>query len=220
MAAQETTSNLLANTVFLLSRHPAYWQRIRQEAVEKGTSLLTYDALMSSTLLQNLLHECMSFEETNMCVSILNIFAALRLYPIFARLARTALRDTTLPVGGGPEQKDPIFVPKGYAVEWSQYAMNRDPSVFGDDVEEFNPDRWNDIRPGPWQYFPFGGGPRNCLGQQKVLVEAAYTLVRMATRFETLESRDERPWKGVVTLTCKNGNGCKVALYNRPKDEK
>lgn len=104
-------------------------------------------------------------------------------------------------------------MPKGTVSEWSQYALHRDPSIFGEDVESFNPDRWNHISPGPWQYMPFGGGPRNCLGQQKVLVEAAYTLARMAVRFETLESRDEKPWKGDIKLTCKNANGCKVALY-------
>jgi len=60
---------------------------------------------------------------------------------------------------------------------------------------------------------PFGGGPRNRLGQQKLLVEAAYVLVRMATSFERLESRDEKMWKGDIKLTCKNVNGCKVALY-------
>jgi cytochrome P450 len=142
---------------------------------------------------------------------------ALRLYPIFPLMSRMSLKDTKLPVGGGLEQKDPIFVPKGFVAEWSQYAMNRDSSVFGDDVEAFNPDRWNTIRLGPWRYMPFGGGPRNCLGQQKVLVEAAYTLVRLAAKFEILESRDERPWNGDVKMTCKNANGCKVALFNGAK---
>ena len=49
---------------------------------------------------------------------------------------------------------------------------------------------------------------------KKVLVEAAYTLVRMAVRFETLGSRDDRPWKGDIKLTWKNAYGCKVALFS------
>ena len=49
------------------------------------------------------------------------------------------------------------------------------------------------------------------------LVEASYVLVQMAITFETLESRDNAPWKGEFKLTCKNSNGCKVALYKRAK---
>jgi cytochrome P450 len=60
MASQETTSNLLGNTLFLLSRNPVYWQQIRKEAIEKGDSLLSFDALLSSKPLQNILHECKS----------------------------------------------------------------------------------------------------------------------------------------------------------------
>jgi cytochrome P450 len=142
---------------------------------------------------------------------------ALRLYPIFPLMSCMSLKDTKLPVGGDLEQKDPTFAPKGFVAEWSQYAMNRDPSVFDADVEAFNPDRWNTIRPGPWQYILFGGGLRNCLGQQKVLVEAAYTLMRLAARFEILESKDVRPWNGDVKMTCKNANGCKIALFDGAK---
>jgi hypothetical protein len=46
-----------------------------------------------------------------------------------------------------------------------------------------------------------------------VLAETAFVLCRLAQRFEKLESRDKNPWKGHQTLTAKNANGCKVALY-------
>jgi cytochrome P450 len=59
----------------------------------------------------------------------------------------------------------------------------------------------------------FGGGNRECLGQQKVLVEAAYVLVRLAKEFGRLESRDKEDWVGEMKLTCKSKNGCKLALY-------
>jgi len=199
MAAQETTSALLGNTLFLLSRHPSNWQQIRSEALQKGQSLLTFDALSASKPIQNVLLE------------------SLRLFPIFPLLGRTALNDTKLPVGGGTDQNDPIFVPKGSMVVMSSYALHRDPSVFGNDVESFNPDRWNDIHPGQWEFMPFGGGQRACMGQQKVFVEAAYLLVRMTGTFETLESRDNAEWKGELKLTCKNANGCKVALHRGSK---
>ena len=95
----------------------------------------------------------------------------------------------------------------------SYYALHRDPAVFGDDVESFRPERWETIKPGQWEFMAFGGGNRACLGKQKVLVEAAHVLLRLAKTFTTLESRDDKPWKGELKLTCKSANGCKVALH-------
>lgn len=68
------------------------------------------------------------------------------------------------------------------------YTLHRDKEVYGEDVENFNPDRWESIRPGPWQFMAFGGGQRVCLGQQKALAEASYTLIRLAQAFQRVES--------------------------------
>ena len=92
-------------------------------------------------------------------------------------------------------------------------------SVFGKDVELFNPDRWNQITPGPWEYMPFGHGPRSCAGQDKALIEASYVILAMAKRFVRIESRDERDWVGEWKLTVKNLYGCKVALFAGDKEE-
>lgn len=123
-----------------------------------------------------------------------------------------ALKDTKLPVGGGPKQDLPVFVPKGTMVAMSYYAVHRNTAIFGDDVEAFRPDRWNSIRPSQWEFYGFGAGNRACLGQQKAMIEASYVLARMARVLETLESRDNREWKGELKLTCKSANGCKVAV--------
>lgn len=142
-----------------------------------------------------------------------NFLPALRLYPIFVLLGRLALRDTVLPVGGGPNHDRPIFVQKGAMVVMAYYALHRNRSVFGDDIEEFRPERWNSIKPEQWEFMGFGGGNRACLGQQKATVEAAYVLARLTQSFAKLESRDSQDWKGEMKLTCKSANGCKVALY-------
>src|SRR3954470_14163140 len=103
-----------------------------------------------------------------------------------------ALRDTTLPRGGGEDGQAPIFTPRGTMMYTNQYALHRDKAVFGNDVESFNPDRWNSIKPTPWEYIPFGGGPRACVGQHKALAEAAYTVAKIAQLYKGLESRDEK----------------------------
>lgn len=130
---------------------------------------------------------------------------------------RTALQDTTLPTGGGPYQNKPIYIRKGTKVQASFYALHRDPRVFSphfsaSDVEEFIPERWDKIHPQQWEYAPFGGGQRACMGKEKTLAEASFVICKLAGTFEVLEARDERPWKGRQTLSAKNIHGCKIAL--------
>ena len=143
---------------------------------------------------------------------------ALRLYPVFPLLARVALTDTTLPTGGGSEGKTPIYIPKGTQVGINFYALHRETSVFGANVDDFDPGRWNSIHPGPWEYMPFGGGQRSCMGQQKALAEASYVLVRIAQKFRNIESRDDRGWKAELRLTCRNSHGCHIALFSNEND--
>lgn len=58
MAAQDTTSVLLGNTFFLLSRHPDVWDRFRAEVLSLGDQELTFDTLKSMKLLKKILNEC------------------------------------------------------------------------------------------------------------------------------------------------------------------
>jgi cytochrome P450 len=67
-----------------------------------------------------------------------------------------AVVDTVLPRGGGPDGKSPIFIPKKMMVMWSAYSMHRSEDFYGEDAEEFKPERWEKLRPG-WEYLPFNG---------------------------------------------------------------
>ncbi|KAF2874649.1 cytochrome P450 alkane hydroxylase-like protein [Massariosphaeria phaeospora] len=195
MASVETISALLGNACFLLSRHPKYWQQIRDEVSGKDIADLDPDTLLNLKVTRNILNE------------------TLRLYPNFPLLARVALSNTQLPSGGGPHQDLPVFVPKGTQVVMSYFALHRNPAVFGDDVESFRPERWDSVKPGKWEFMGFGGGNRACLAERKALVEAAYVLVRLAQAYGGLETRDKREWKGELKLTCRNAHGCEVALF-------
>ena len=124
-----------------------------------------------------------------------------------------AVRDTVLPVGGGEDGKSPVLVPEGCLVTWNLYAMHRRQDIFGPDAEEFRPERWDDPQLRPrWEYLPFNGGPRICVGQRYALTEVGYVLVRMVQEFQTVESRDPGPWVENLTLTLCSFNGTKVAL--------
>ena len=140
--------------------------------------------------------------------------AALRLYPVFPATNRVALRNTTLPVGGGPDGRSPIYVPAGTKFDTAFYVLHRLPEIWGPDAEEFKPDRWDTFKPGAWEFVPFGGGARVCMGQQKAMMEASYVVARLLQEFGEIEGRDEREWKGKLELTAKNAHGCKVALWS------
>jgi cytochrome P450 len=121
---------------------------------------------------------------------------------------------TTIPVGGGPDGKSPVVIPKGGTVMYSTYSMHRHKDLYGEDAEEYKPERWENLRVG-WGYLPFNGGPRICVGQQFALTEAGYTIVRLLQTFEKIETRDTMPWVENLHLTLSSGNGTQVALFTR-----
>ncbi|KAF2653349.1 cytochrome P450 [Lophiostoma macrostomum CBS 122681] len=196
MPTSDTTAVLIGNTFFLLSRYPHIWKEFVREV-------------------NSLSQEALSFNELRSLKSVYNILSeSIRLYPVLPNLGRTALQDTILPRGGGKDGSSPVFVPKGTSCTNSFYALHRNETVFGPGASDFVPARWNSISPGTFEYMPFGGGPRQCLGKEKALVEAAYFLIAMARRFPTIGSRDTREWAGKAKLSARNARGCLIALYD------
>lgn len=122
-----------------------------------------------------------------------------------------ASKDTHLPVGGGPDGQDPLLIPKGQEVLYTVNIMHRNKDVYGEDAEEFRPERWEKLRPG-WAYLPFNGGPRICIGQQFALTEAGYTIVRILQEFEAIESRDSKPFTELLSLTMCSLHGTQVGM--------
>ena len=141
-----------------------------------------------------------------------NVKTAHRLTPIQSFNQRMCLKDTVLPKGGGPDGSSPMLIRKGEMIEINHRAMQRDKDFWGEDADEFQPDRWKTIRP-TWEYTPFGGGPRTCPGLLLTYTETAYIAVRMLREFETLENRDEElEWKEEMRLSFQSKNGVKVGL--------
>lgn len=91
----------------------------------------------------------------------------LRLYPSVPINSRAAINMTTLPVGGGPDGKSPVLVRPGEAVGYCPYVMHRRKDLYGEDADEFRPERWegDSLKNIGWGYVPFNGGPRICLGR-------------------------------------------------------
>ncbi|KAE8375732.1 cytochrome P450 [Aspergillus bertholletiae] len=193
LAGRDTTASLLSMVFYQLARRPDIWDIIRSEVATLHGKYPSFEELKQLKYLSWVVNE------------------TLRLYPVVPSNSRTAVEDTFLPVGGGPDGKSPVFVAKGQRVAYDVYVMHRCPDIFGPDADEFRPERWETIRPG-WAFLPFNGGPRICLGQQFALTEASYAIVRIAQSFKEIINRDPEPWQERLALTLASKHGTKVAM--------
>ncbi|KAJ7056650.1 cytochrome P450 [Mycena amicta] len=97
-----------------------------------------------------------------------------------------------------PTQK-PIYIPAGLKIWYSTMLMQRRHDLWGPDADDFDPDRFIDERVqkylvnNPWQFLPFNGGPRICLGQQFAYNEMSFILIRLLQAFESI-SLDFSAW--------------------------
>ncbi|RBR24878.1 uncharacterized protein FIESC28_02296 [Fusarium coffeatum] len=193
IAARDTTSNLLGNLFFVLARRPDIWAKIRDEVKHLDTNVPTYEQLRHLTYAKYCINE------------------SLRLHPPVPSNGRMAYRDTILPRGGGPNGDQPIHIPKGSMVNYTVYAMHRRKDLYGQDAEEFRPERWESLRPS-WFFLPFNGGPRICLGQQYAITESLLVMMRFAQKFASIRSMDTKPWTEEIALGCGNANGVYVSF--------
>jgi cytochrome P450 len=193
LAGRDTTASLLSNMFFEIAKRPDIFAKLRDEVSFLEGRTPTYEELRNLKYLKWCLNE------------------SLRIHPVVPGNSRLAIRDTVLPLGGGPSGQAPLFVPKGTMVGYSPYTMHRRKDLYGPDADEYKPERWENLRPG-WEYLPFNGGPRICLGQQYALTEAGYVTVRLVQEFAKMESRDAGPWEEGLTLTCCSLNGTRVGL--------
>lgn len=151
-ASRDTTAAMLSWMFLMLAKHPAVFAKLRDEILKQfgpheNPQQITFYRLKKCKYLQ------------------WTMFETLRMFPPGPLNSRVAARDTTLPVGGGPDGSSPIALRKGQAVVMCVYAMHRRPDLWGDDATEFRPERW-DGRKSDWSFLPFSGGPRTCLGSE------------------------------------------------------
>jgi cytochrome P450 len=137
--------------------------------------------------------------------------AAQRLLPTVPSNSREAVRDTYLPLGGGPDGKLPMLVRESTQVMYHPFAMHRREDLFGPNPEEFDPDRWDDLKPG-WEYVPFNGGPRICLGKEFAIVQASYIIIKLVQSFGAISSMDTREWTEFYTLVASSKHGTQVSI--------
>jgi len=157
-AGQHTVASAISFALYLLAEHPTVEERVREElAVLHGQppGVPELDAL---PYLGRVLHETM------------------RLYPPAWGGVREALADDEL---------QGYRIPAGTAVVFSQYVTHRHPD-FWPVPDRFDPDRFTDeqVKGRPrYAYFPFGGGPHLCIGQETAMIELSIVVAMLLQRY-------------------------------------
>jgi cytochrome P450 len=152
----KTSASALAWTIFLLAQHPEILAHLSDElaATLRGASP-TFEQLKQLPLLEGVIKE------------------SLRLIPPV--LWGTRYSTDSFELG-------PYHLEKGSTVIYSSHVTHRMPEIYKEPYK-FNPYRWREIKPSPYEYFPFNAGPRRCLGAEFAMLELKITLAMLLQRY-------------------------------------
>ncbi len=160
LAGHETTANALSWTWMLLSQNPESAAKLHAELDEVLNGRSPTPADLSQLPYANAV-----------------IKESMRLYPPVSLIGREAVEDVEI---------GDYLIPQGCVVMLSQWVLHHSPKYF-DEPETFNPERWlgnleKELPRGV--YFPFGDGPRVCIGKGFALMEAVLILATVAQQYE------------------------------------
>nr|CAB3477694.1 unnamed protein product [Digitaria exilis] len=160
-AGMDTTSVTLTWTMIMLSMHPEWQERARDEVLHVfGNNQPDHNGVSQLKVVTMVLYE------------------VLRLYPALTFLARKPYKEVEL---GG------VTYPPGVQLLLPILTIHHDSDVWGEDVDEFRPARFAEgiskASKDGTGFFPFGWGPRRCIGQNFALLEAKIALSMILQRF-------------------------------------
>ena len=150
-AGRDTTGALLGWVFYFLSRNETIWTKLRtivlQDFGHDRTGVISFEKLKSCQYLHHFTQEI------------------LRVASVVPVNERVCLSDTILPRGGGEDRMQPVFMRKGQRILIANHAMQHRSDLWGADVAELRPERWEERRAG-FEFVPFGAGPRKCIGRK------------------------------------------------------
>jgi cytochrome P450 len=189
IASHDTTSRALLWTLFLLDQHPKIFGDVLDELESKlHGDAPTVEQLNALPLLEGVIKESM------------------RLLPPGTYTTRRAME---------PFEIGPYHLQKNTVLLISTYLTHHMPELYAD-PEKFSPERWLNFNPSPYEYMPFGAGPRMCIGAPFAMMELKIVLAMILQRYRlsvvpnTRIDRDEH-----TSLTPKHGMPMTIHAQDR-----
>jgi cytochrome P450 len=156
LAGHDTSKNAIAWTLFLLVQHPHVLADVLDELQRTlGGAPPRHDQLGSLLLLGRVIKE------------------SLRLFPPAPFTGRMTVQPTELQGVELPARTEIIISP---------YCLHRDPELYADPLQ-FRPERWETLTRSPFEYAPFGAGPRTCIGSAFATLEVTTVIAMLLQRF-------------------------------------
>ena len=176
IAGHDTTATTLAYSLWAVGRDPVIQNRLAAEAADIGDRDPTVDDVPRLPNTVRVIHE------------------AMRLCPPAAVVTRMTMRDTVV---------DGFRIKEGTNVMVGIYTLHRDPELW-DQPERFDPNRFapeHSAGRDRWQYLPFGGGPRTCIGDHFAMLEATLGLASIIRTADITALNSEFPIDVPFTTT-------------------
>ncbi|KAJ0471149.1 putative abieta-7,13-dien-18-ol hydroxylase [Helianthus annuus] len=196
IAGKDTSANTLAWFFYMLCKHPLIQQKIADEVktateADDDTSMDEFGVKLTEAALEKMHYLHAALSET------------LRLYPAVPLDGKSAVKDDVLPDG--------LKIKKGDGVAFIPYPMGRMTYIWGDDAEEFRPERWLNngvFQPeSPFKFTAFQGGPRICLGKEfayrQMKILAAFLVYFY--KFKLVDESEEVTYRTMFTLHMDKG---------------
>ncbi|XP_049870032.1 cytochrome P450 4C1-like isoform X2 [Pectinophora gossypiella] len=199
VAGTDTSAVATSFTILMLSQFPDIQEQVYselKEVFEDSTRVTTAGDLARLKYLEVVIKE------------------TLRLYPPVPIVMRRVESDVILPSG--------ITVPSDCGVVVNIWALHRDPRYWGEDAEQFRPERFIDVPlKHPAQFMPFSHGPRNCPGTQYAMTAMKTVLATLLRNYRIIPARKStssipgQPLRLKFKLLMKDVDNFMVELENR-----
>ncbi|MCT2405955.1 cytochrome P450 [Chryseobacterium antibioticum] len=172
IAGHETTANALSFIFFEISQNPEAEEKLRKEITEENEMVFTSDSLMKKSFTSNIIKE------------------AMRLHSPAWAIDRQALEDDSFKEYSWPKDTLIILYITG---------LHRNPKYWKD-PDSFIPERFDDENAKNFAYYPFGAGPRLCIGEHFAMMEMSLIVRKFYKKFSFVSYQKELEKKALVTL--------------------
>ncbi|KAK3316446.1 cytochrome P450 [Apodospora peruviana] len=208
-AGRDTTGQALTWTFYTLMRHPEVTAKIRAE-VEQVFAANGLSLPITSEEKEKNSFDPTLFTASSMPYAMAVFYESLRLFPPIPFEIRQCTEAVTLPDG--------TFLPKDSVLVWCLWAMHRSKLTWGDDADDFKPERFLDadeggrkkvVNRGASEFPVFYGGPRTCLGKKMAEAIAVQVIPTMSWLFDFVpedgDMQKERRSKTSLTMPMEGG---------------